>query len=120
MNSIGSALVSGLARLWFRLDRRHRQITLRNLEFAFGNALSPAAREGLALKVFEHFVRFFWEILSLMLLPLAEIRNRVVVIGQEHLQAALAHGRGVLAVTGHLGNWEYTAMAYGLRYQPWW
>lgn len=111
-------LVSWIARLWFRLDRRHRAITIRNLEFAYGSNLTLSERQALALRVFEHFVRFFWEILELLFLPLSKVKARVTVIGQENVDAALARGKGMLAVTGHVGNWEYTAMAYGLQYQP--
>ena len=44
----GNWLVRSLAALWYRLDRRHRRITLANLEFAYGAALTPEARERLA------------------------------------------------------------------------
>ena len=62
MAHAGDWLVRNLAALWYRLDRRHRRITLANLEFAYGTALSPAERERLARRVFCHFVRFAWEI----------------------------------------------------------
>lgn len=107
-----------LARLWYRLDRRHRRITLSNLEFAYGPELSAAARERLARRVFSHFVRFGWEILELLLAPLSSIRRQVIILGQEHVEAALAKGRGMVAVAAHAGNWEYTVMGYGLQYQP--
>ena len=118
-----------LAALWYRLDRRHRRITLANLKFAYGAALSPAARERLAQRVFCHFVRFGWEICELLLAPLPVIRRKVVIVGEEHIQAALAQGRGMVAIAAHAGNWEYTVMGYGLKFsvavvgremdQPW-
>ncbi|HZE22026.1 MAG TPA: hypothetical protein VE082_08235 [Desulfobaccales bacterium] len=111
-------LVRSLAGLWYRLDKRHRRITLANLELAYNGALSPAAREKLARRVFSHFVRFGWEILELLLAPLPLIRRKVIIVGEEHVQAALAQGRGMIAVTAHAGNWEYTVMGYGLQYRP--
>ena len=111
-------LVRSLAALWYRLDRRHRQITLANLEFAYGNTLSPAARERLARQVFCHFVRFAWEILELFLAPLALIKRKVIIVGEEHMAAALAQGRGAIAMAAHAGNWEYTVMGYGLQCRP--
>ena len=74
-------LVRSLAALWYRLDRRHRQITLANLEFAYGDTLSPAARERLARQVFCHFVRFAGEILELLLAPLAVINAALIPSG---------------------------------------
>jgi KDO2-lipid IV(A) lauroyltransferase len=110
-------LVRGLAALWYRLDRRHRRITLANLEFAYGETLSPTDREGLARQVFCHFVRFAWEMVELLLAPLTVIRRKVIIAGEEHLEAALAQGRGAIAIAAHAGNWEYTVMGYGLKYQ---
>ena len=51
----GEWLVRSLADLWYRLDRRHRRITLANLEFAYGDELSPAERERLARRLFPPF-----------------------------------------------------------------
>jgi KDO2-lipid IV(A) lauroyltransferase len=116
--SCGNWLVRSLATLWYRLDRRHQRITLANLKFAYGGALSPPERELLARRVFCHFVRFGWEILELLLAPLAVIRRKVVIVGEEHVQAALAQGRGMIAIAAHAGNWEYTVMGYGLKYRP--
>ncbi|MEJ2673498.1 MAG: hypothetical protein P8168_15160 [Deltaproteobacteria bacterium] len=111
-------LVRSLAALWYRLDRRHRQITLANLEFAYGGTLTPAARERLARQVFCHFVRFAWEMVELLVAPLSVIRRKVVIVGEEHMQAALAQGRGAIAIAAHAGNWEYTVMGYGLQCRP--
>ena len=111
-------LAGFLASLWYRLDARHRRITLRNLEFAYGAELTAAARERLAREVFRQFVLFGWETLELLLAPLSYIRRKVIILGQEHLAAALAQGRGAIAIAAHAGNWEYTVMGYGLQYGP--
>ena len=111
-------LIDILSSLWYRLDRRHREIARRNLDFAYGAALAPDAKESLARGVFRHFVRFAWEILELLLAPLPLIKQRVVVLGAEHVEAALAQGRGMIAIAAHAGNWEYTVFGYGLQYRP--
>jgi KDO2-lipid IV(A) lauroyltransferase len=111
-------LVRSLAALWYRLDRRHRRIALANLKFAYGDTLDPAARERLAREVFCHFVRFAWEMMELLLGPLSLIKRKVVIEGDEHMEAALAQGRGAIAIAAHAGNWEYTVMGYGLLCRP--
>ena len=118
MGQCSNWLVRSLAALWYRLDRRHRQITLANLEFAYGTTLSPAARERLAHQVFCHFVRFAGEILELLVAPLAVIKRKVIIVGEEHMEAALAQGKGAIAIPAHAGNWEYTVMGYGLQCRP--
>jgi KDO2-lipid IV(A) lauroyltransferase len=111
-------LAGVLASCWYRLDARHRRITLRNLEFAYGPELTPESRERLAREVFRQFVLFGLEILELFLAPLARIRRQVVIVGQEHVDAALAQGRGLIAIAAHAGNWEYTTLGLGLQYKP--
>jgi len=107
----------GLAALWYRLDRRHREIVRRNLAFAYGEELSPDKRERLARGVFRHFVRFGWEMAVLLLAPLSYVKKRVVVVGEEHYVEALKKGRGIVSIAAHAGNWEYTVMGLALQYR---
>lgn len=117
-SNLRDRIVNGLALLWYRLDRRHREITRRNLEFAYGPELSPGDRERLVRAVFRHFVLFGWEVLELLLRPLSRISRKVIILGEEHLSAALAQGRGVIVIAAHAGNWEYTVLGYGLQIRP--
>jgi KDO2-lipid IV(A) lauroyltransferase len=111
-------IITALASLWYRLDRRHRQIARRNLEFAYGPELAPGERERLARGVFRNFVLFGWEILEMLLKPLSRISQKVIILGEEHLSKALAQGRGVVVIAAHAGNWEYTVLGYGLQMRP--
>jgi Kdo2-lipid IVA lauroyltransferase/acyltransferase len=108
-------IMEALAALWYRLDRRHREIVRRNLAFAYGEELSAADRERLAREVFGSYVRFAWETVVLLLAPLSYINNRVVIVGAEHHAEALKKGRGLVALVAHAGNWEYTGVGYSLQ-----
>jgi KDO2-lipid IV(A) lauroyltransferase len=46
------------------------------------------------------------------------IKRKVIIMGDEHMEAALAQGRGAIAIAAHAGNWEYTVMGYGLLCRP--
>ena len=111
-------IVNTLAAVWFRLDRRHREITRRNLAFALGQELTAAEREGVAREVFRQFVRLGRECLELLYLPQAVISSRVVITGVEHMQQALSRGKGMLGIAAHAGNWEYTVMGFALQCHP--
>ena len=117
MSKIFNGLVKALAALWFRLDRRHREIVRRNLAFAYGEELVAAERERLARAVFVHFVRFAWETVVLLLAPLSYIKKQVVFLGEENHAEALIKGRGLVALVAHAGNWEYTGIGYALQYR---
>jgi Kdo2-lipid IVA lauroyltransferase/acyltransferase len=42
--------------------------------------------------------------------------DSVVIEGVENLHAAKSKNRGVLIITGHCGNWELMALAFGMKY----
>jgi len=114
----GKKTAALLAALWYRLDRRHREIVRRNLAFAYGTELSAADRERLAREVFVHFVRFAWEMVVLLLAPLSYVKKQMVLLGAENHAAALRKGRGAIALVAHAGNWEYTGVGYALHLWP--
>jgi KDO2-lipid IV(A) lauroyltransferase len=117
LSNLGKMMASALAALWYRLDRRHREIVRRNLAFAYGEELPEAERERLSRKVFVSYVRFAWEMVVLLLAPLSYVKKRVVILGEENYVEVLKRGRGLVAVAAHTGNWEYTVMGYGLQYR---
>ncbi len=98
-----------MAKLWYTFDRRHRLITLRNLEFAYGKELSQEQREKLAQEVFHHFVLLFFEALEMLLMPLSHLQKKVIVIGQENGEEPWKLGKGILAIAAHAGNWDTPA-----------
>ncbi len=69
---------------------------------------SDAERAGIAREAFANLGRSFAE-----LLKFGAVRRRlgtyVIADGIEHLRAGLTHGRGLMAITGHVGNWELLA-----------
>ncbi|UCC71113.1 MAG: lysophospholipid acyltransferase family protein [Gemmatimonadota bacterium] len=56
---------------------------------------------------FEHVGREWFTVPALVRLGLDEVRRRVELTeGGDELRAAFEEGRGVVVVSGHLGNWE--------------
>lgn len=85
---------------------------------AFGDELDAAVVQQLAERHFEHLCLTFVEIFRLSVWSKSRLLAATRVVGQEHVEAARAQGRGVIIVTGHLGNWELAAAAMAARDYP--
>jgi len=97
---------AGLGRLVYRIDRKHREIALRNLAVAFANERPPAELDAIGRLSLASFGRVLADVLKMTRYSRARVRSLVTVEGAEHLAAALAEGKGVLAFTAHFGQWE--------------
>lgn len=113
-----------LARLAWRLGLRRKPI-LRNLEVAFPE-LTPRAREEMGERCMEHFFSVFVDILfqrrminARNLFRHVEMRGWTREYLDEHGVAGLQRrARGLLFLTGHLGNWELSSGVFGLLGVP--
>jgi KDO2-lipid IV(A) lauroyltransferase len=115
--SFATRLGHGIGAIGYRLDARHRRITLDNLAATFPER-SVAERTRIAKQVFAHFGRKLIELLWFTGLP-AELQLALVeFVGAEHIEAARRAGKGALIVTGHFGFWELHALAHGLKLGP--
>jgi KDO2-lipid IV(A) lauroyltransferase len=103
---VARRLGNGLGNLGFRLDRRHRKVALDNLSLAFGDELTARQRWALVRSVYHHLGQILFEVGWSMRASDAELDRSIHIEGLEHYHAAFEKGKGVLVVTGHLGNWE--------------
>jgi KDO2-lipid IV(A) lauroyltransferase len=103
-----------LAKLAYRLDRRHRQVADDNLRHAFPK-LTDAQRDRVVRATFQHFLSLIVEIARLpRKLCVGNWRDHVTLVGGDKVVGAMTTGRPALIVTGHLGNWELAGFALGL------
>ena len=89
-----------------RKDRQAVISNLRRIYTARGITLAAPALEGLARKTFQYFGKYLVDFFRFARLTSAQVRRLVSFEHPEYLAVAQKHGRGVLLVTAHLGNWE--------------
>jgi KDO2-lipid IV(A) lauroyltransferase len=104
-------------RMLDQLVPRLRRVARENLSFALPE-LSTAARERLIDGVFESVGRVVAGFARFPRINRANVDDWIRVEGAEHVENALARGRGVIFATGHLGNWELSAFAFALLSRP--
>jgi len=114
---VSRELAALLARMTFRLSRRHLSEALENLRIAFPE-LDPDQRLALAR---ESQVHLFWNMVDLVRMQSwgpADVEQRCDLEGAEHLDAALARGKGAIILTLHLGNFELAVRRMAMHGAP--
>jgi KDO2-lipid IV(A) lauroyltransferase len=108
-------LATGLARLAYRVDRRHRLVADDNLRQAFPGRFTDAQRDGLVRSVYVHFSRMLMEIIHMpRALHPGNWRDHFEMPQGRLTLDCLLSGRPLLLVTGHFGNWEMGGYILGL------
>jgi len=104
----GSArrLGAGLGTFMRYLSPRHYRIVLTNLRLAFGGEKEERELGRIARACYQHLGKCLMEFIRLPAMSAEEVKRTTCYEGKEHLDQALAAGRGVILLTGHLGNWE--------------
>jgi KDO2-lipid IV(A) lauroyltransferase len=104
--------------LIYILDRRHRNIALINMEFAFGDEMEESEMRDLTKRTFQHLAMMGHEWLTLKHITEKELLNRIEVQGKEHLLAAKKKSPSVILLGAHFGNWEYAHLYYANTIGP--
>ncbi|HTS18134.1 MAG TPA: lysophospholipid acyltransferase family protein [Verrucomicrobiae bacterium] len=104
-----------LADLYVLFDRRGRESVIANLQqiqLSSGVTLSPRALHSLARENFLNFAKYLVDFFKFLRMDRRQI-EKVVHFGNvpEILENLLAHGKGVIFLSAHLGNWELGASA---------
>ena len=97
------SLASGLSRLAWLVLAKERKKALFNLRLVFPGQTD---HQRLGREVFRQMALSAVTAVNLHRLSDQELNRRVVVEGLEHFDAAYRLGRGVVAITGHIGCWE--------------
>jgi len=110
------ALGAALGSLVYALGIR-RGVVLSNLRLAFPER-PEAERRAIARETYRNLGRMVFDFLRVPALPRAELERMFVREGWEAFDAAKARGKGIIAATGHFGNFEVLAAAHTMSGIP--
>lgn len=105
------ALLDFVSQLWSVLDLRHREITLKNLAIAFPDV--PERHGSLLRATYRHLGYVMAENVLLITgrATVAEYAERIDSSEWPKMAHVMADSpRGVLVITGHMGNWELMSL----------
>ncbi len=108
-------IASFIGWLAYHLDRRHRDVALENLRFAFGSDLTDDDRQRIVRNVYRHFASVIVD-MAFIVRKLHERnwRQYISLRGQEDVVRLLLSDRPVILQSGHFGNWEIGGYVFGL------
>ena len=112
----GPALLAGSFLGWIvgNVLRVRRTEVEKNLLLAFPESTGPW-RHGIARASYMHLGREAVATIRLSQGTRRDLIERTQILGFESFQSAIKEGRGVVLVTGHLGNWEIGGGAFAAR-----
>jgi KDO2-lipid IV(A) lauroyltransferase len=99
-----SWLATLLADAGFFLAPRVRRLSVANLTMALGGEMEPSDLDRVARQSMRNFFLDMPEIGRALRIDRERFRDEIRISGLEHLDAALAKGKGVIALGAHLGN----------------
>lgn len=88
----------------FRVVPIRRGVAIANIQSSLG--LDRRDAERIALECYINLGRSMFEACALPSISRDQVLAMVTVDGEANLEAAVAHGKGVIVFTGHFGNWE--------------
>jgi Kdo2-lipid IVA lauroyltransferase/acyltransferase len=117
--AVAMRLAAGVAALIIRSSPRLRRIGLTNLRIAFPEK-SDAERLAILVASYRNLGRMAAECAHLRSMNAANVRDTVTPDDGIWIDEVKPHleTQGVLILTGHFGNWEMCAYAYGLFGHP--
>jgi KDO2-lipid IV(A) lauroyltransferase len=104
-----------VGKLLYGLDRRHRRIVRRNLQFTHPQ-WSRRRINRLSRDIFQNFGITAIEMLQIGCYSREDVLQRVRVRGEEHLKRAIRNGKGAILISAHLGNWEMSPLVAACYY----
>ena len=117
--SIAVPLIKYLAYVFYLVDRKHRTIAYKNLRKAYGNALSDIQIKKIIRGTYLHFALVWVDFVKLpQIVNTRNWQNYFEIEGLEFARKAQQEGKGVLFVTGHVGNWEVLGYAFEFFFHP--
>ncbi len=114
---LARAIGIGIGLAIYHLRGRLRAVGMRNLTLAFPE-LSDHDRRRLLRGEFVSLGRQLAEVCLFPRYTRDNVSQVVIYDGLENFDQAMARGKGVLFLTGHLGAWEISAFAHSLHGHP--
>src|SRR5712692_4969621 len=91
---------------WYWLSSGQRHAALDNYAAALGMSRTDPEVARVARRAFQNYGRMLMDFLLMGSFTPDDLIERVTLDGRDHLDAALARGRGAIMAVPHMGSWD--------------
>jgi KDO2-lipid IV(A) lauroyltransferase len=114
---LGYWLCSFFGSILFYTDLSVRRAVMDNMRHVLSGAPARVRRD-IARRVVTNTFKNYYDMVRLPHLSREDVERMVELHGVEHLEQAYAQGRGVIIISGHLGNFNLVAQLAAIRGYP--
>lgn len=100
-----------LGLVWYKADKRHRKVALENINLAYPEKVSSAQTQRFIKHVFKHIAGILFDVIWSYGKTRDELFDYFTIKGVHHIETAQKKGRGVILLSGHIGNFELCSVA---------
>jgi KDO2-lipid IV(A) lauroyltransferase len=108
-------LAGALGDLYYWLNPGHSRHAVANMAIVLAQHPALPAVRRLARASFRYYAMYMLDLLRLPAVPPSVAGRHVLTEGWEHLEAALAGGRGAVLLGTHFGSWDRAAPLFAAR-----
>ena len=114
--SLLMSMGSGLGKLYYKFIKKQRNLAIKQMRESL--KIDQQEAEKLVRESFINMGKNFMEVLYMPALNRENFTKYIEVEHLERMTAALAEKRGVVVLTGHVGNWEWLSAAFTMNNLP--
>ncbi len=107
-----------LADIHYLLGRRERIAVTENLKTILDKSVEDDELKRMAKDVFRNFAKYLVDFFKFSSMTPGYIKSFIKLEGLSNIEDALKHGKGVIMLSAHLGNWELGAFVLGILSYP--
>jgi len=100
------ALACFAADMYYHICEKDRVAVIKNIGVITGGAASETDLARMAKDVFRNFAKYLVDFFRFSKIDEAYMKKFIKVDGIENVDKGLAGGKGVIALSAHIGNWE--------------
>jgi len=115
--TVGEKIALFISKIWFAVDKKHRKMAIENIALSFGDQMTPQEVNRIARKTFFYVTNMLFETPRAYAWEPHDLSKHYTITGLSHLMNAQMQGKGVLMISGHIGNWEISVQLNNLSGQ---